>query len=256
MIKEELIKEIMKKKEFSQLPKKDVEIAFSHFEKRETIDEEKVKLTRNLLREVFSAFTSRKLLKPKDKEPEWILRKHLSTRERFPYYKEIYKRILNGIGKKASIIDLGAGVNGFSYPFFNKSGFEIDYLGIESIGQLVELTNNYFKREKIKGKVIHASIFEIEKIKKIIKETKKPRVIFLLKVIDSLEMFQRDFSKKLLLEISPLAEKIVVSFATESMIKRTRFRAKRKWFLEFLKENFSVLDDFEIGKEKYFVFSR
>ena len=254
--REELIKEIIQKKEFSQLPEKDVEIAFSHFEKRQTIDEEKIKLTRNLLREVFSAFTSRKLLSPKIKEPEWILKKHLSTRERLPYYREIYLRILKGFGRKISIIDLGCGVNGFSYNFFKEDGFEADYLGIESIGQLAELTNIYFKREKIRGKVLHLSLFDIEKIKKAIKETEKPRIIFLFKVIDSLEMLQRDFSKELLLQISPFAEKIVVSFATESMIKRKKFRAKRTWFLEFLKENFSVLDDFVIGKERYLVFSR
>lgn len=256
MKKEDLIKKITQKKEFSQLPEKDVEIALSHFEKRQTIDEEKVKLTRNLLREVFSAFTSRKLLRPKNKEPEWILKKHLSTRERFPYYKEIYKRILKGMEKRISIIDLGCGVNGFSYNFFEEDGFEADYLGIESLGQLAELTNIYFKREKIRGKVLHLSLFDTEKIKKAIKETEKSRVIFLFKVIDSLEMLQRDFSKKLLLEISPLADKIVVSFATESMIKRKKFRAKRTWFLKFLRENFSILDDFELGKERYLVFSK
>jgi hypothetical protein len=256
MTKEDLIKKIIQKKEFSQLPRKDVETAFSHFEKRETIDEEKVNLTRNLLREVFSAFTSRKLLSSKNKESEWILRKHLSTRERFPYYKEIYKRILKDTGKNISIIDLGSGVNGFSYPFFAKEGFEVDYFGVESIGQLTDLTNDYFHRKKISGRTIHTSLFGIEKIKKIIKETKRPRVVFLFKVIDSLEMLQRDFSKKFLLDISPLADKMVVSFATESMIKRKKFRAKRTWFLDFLKENFSFLDDFELGKERYLVFSK
>ena len=58
----EIFKQITKKKEFSQLPKKDVELAFSHFEKRQCSDEEKIRLTRDLLRKVFSAFTSGKLL--------------------------------------------------------------------------------------------------------------------------------------------------------------------------------------------------
>ena len=86
MNKPELIKKIIQKKEFSQLPKRDVEIAFSHFEKRQTSDEEKIRLIRELLHKVFGAFTSQKLLSPKNKNEEWILRKHLSTRERLPYY--------------------------------------------------------------------------------------------------------------------------------------------------------------------------
>ena len=117
MNKPELIKKIIQKKEFSQLPKRDVEIAFSHFEKRQTSDEEKIRLIRELLHKVFGAFTSQKLLSPKNKNEEWILRKHLSTRERLPYYSELYKKLLKDFNK-FSIIDLGAGVNGFSYKFF------------------------------------------------------------------------------------------------------------------------------------------
>ena len=108
------MKKSREKREFSQLPEKDIEIAFSHFEKRQVSNDEKIKLTKELLRKIFSAFISQKLLSLKNKEPEWILRKHISTRERIPYYKEIYKRIFND-DKIASVIDLGAGINGFSY---------------------------------------------------------------------------------------------------------------------------------------------
>ncbi|MEK6897731.1 MAG: hypothetical protein AABX28_00050 [Nanoarchaeota archaeon] len=270
----EIFKQITKKKEFSQLPKKDVELAFSHFEKRQCSDEEKIRLTRDLLRKVFSAFTSGKLLSLKNKNPEWILRKHLSTRERMnvqrsskdsqtrerlPYYNDIYKRIFSDFKKEKeiSVIDLGAGVNGFSYEFFDKIGFVVNYLGIESVGQLTDLMNFYFKREKIKNaNATHLSLFELEKVKEIIKKTKKPRIVFLFKVIDSLEMLERDYSKKLLSEIVPLADKIVVSFATRSMIKRKQFFAKRNWIVDFIKENFGVLDDFEIGSERYLVFKK
>jgi hypothetical protein len=199
---------------------------------------------------------SRKLLGPKNKNFEWILRKHISTRERLEFYPEIYKRILKGLGKKISIIDLGAGANSFSYSFFDKVGFKVDYVGVESIGQLVELTKNYFEKEKINGEMFHLSLFDVEEIKKIIKKTEKPRVIFLFKVIDSLEMLENDFSKTLISEISSLTDRIVVSFATESLIKRKKFHAKRTWFLEFIEKNYSLMDKFEIGKERYIVFRR
>ena len=255
-MKEEILKNITAKREFSQLPKKDLEMTFSHFENRQVSDEEKVRLTRELLHKVFGAFSSRKLMGAKQKDADWVLKKHMSTRERFPYYGEIYKRIFSGIGKKASVIDFGAGVNGFSYDFFKKVGKDIDYTGIEAVGQLVESTNNYFKKENIKGRAICLSLFEKEKIKKILLESKKPRIIFLFKVIDSLEMLQNDYSKKFLLEIGPLSERIIVSFATRSMIKRKEFHAKRNWIINFISDNFKVIDDFNFGGERYFVFKR
>ncbi len=253
MNKTELLQKIVQKKEFSQLPEKDVELAFAKFEKRQVSDEEKIRLTRELLHKVFGAFTSSKLLSPKDKGEEWILRKHLSTRERLPYYSQIYEKLLSEYkNKKISIIDLGAGVNGFSYKFFQD--VNVNYLAIEAVGQLVNLMNNYFEKNKLKAKAIHESLFELEKIKKIITETKKPRIIFLFKTLDSLEMLERDYSKKLLREIVPLADKIIVSFATQSMVKRKKFKVERFWILNFIKENFKILEDFEIGGERYICF--
>jgi len=244
------------KKEFSQLPKKDIILAFEKFDKDEYSDEEKFKFTRDLLRKVFSAFTSRKILSLKDKNEEWILKKHLSTRERFSHYEEIYLKLLKNFNKNATVMDLGAGVNGFSYNYFKKIKFNINYIAIESIGQLVSLTNNYFKENKIKAKAIHLSLFELEKIKKIIIKTKKPRIVFLFKVIDSLEMLERDYSKKLISEISPLVDKIVLSFATKSMIKRKKFKVRRNWIINFIKENFKIIDDFEIRDERYIIFKK
>ena len=256
MDKKELIEKIIQKKEFSQLPRRDVELAFEKFNKDIYCDEEKIKLTRDLLRKVFSGFTSRKILSPKDKNFEWILRKHLSTRERLPYYGEVYQRILNGFRKQISVVDFGAGVNGFSYNYIRKLNYDVNYVGIEAIGQFVELMNNYFEQEKMKGKAISLSLFNLSRIKNLIKTQKKPRIVFLFKTIDSLEMLKKDYSKKLILEIAPLVDRIVVSFATESMAKRTKFRVKRNWIISFIKENFNILDDFELGGERYLVFSR
>jgi len=252
---EQIIGIIRKKREFSQLPEKDIEMAFRQFEKRQASEEEKIRLAKELLRKIFSAFISKKLLSLKDKEPEWILRKHISTRERLPYYEEIYKRILNR-NKEASIIDLGAGINGFSYDFFKKIGIKANYTAIESVGQLVELMNYYFIKTKINGKAIHLSLFEKEKVFDIIKKEKKPRIIFMFKVIDALESLKRDYSKELISELANTSDKIVVSFATRSLASRQRFKAQRDWVVDFISENFNILDDFEKGGERYLIFSK
>ena len=252
MEKEKIIEKVMQKREFSQLPKKDVEKALSHFERRDASDEEKARLSRELLHKVYGSFVSKKLLSLKNKDKEWILRKHLSTRERLSYYKEVYARIFKKVDS-ATVIDLGAGINGFSYAFFP---IKINYIGVEAIGQLVDLANDYFKRNKIHGKMFHFSLFDIEKVKEIINAAKKPRIVFLFKTLDSLEMLERDYSKGLLNEIAPIVDQVVVSFATRSMIARRPFMVKRNWIVRFIEENFKILDDFELGGERYISFSK
>ncbi|MBR9701446.1 hypothetical protein GOV13_00825 [Candidatus Pacearchaeota archaeon] len=270
----ELFQKITQKKEFSQLPKKDVELAFEKFDKDQYGDEEKVKLTRDLLRKVFSVFTSQKILNIKDRDEdakskrilrrpklnpkfnsnEWILKKHLSTKERLPYYEELYSKLLKDFKKSVTIFDLGAGVNGFSYKYLGNVVKNFSYIGIEAMKQLVDLMNYHFKQEKINGKAIHESLFEIVKIKKYVKQVKGAKVIFLFKTLDSLEMLRRNYSKELLRELVPLVDLVVVSFATRSLVKRTKFKVKRNWIVNFIEENFDMLDDFELGSERYLSF--
>jgi hypothetical protein len=261
MNKENLIKEIKKKKEFSKIPEKDIEKVFEKFNKEKYLDEEKVKLSRDLLRKVFSGTLSQKILSLNilnKKNSEDILKKHLSTRERFDFYEKVYSRILKCFeDKKISVIDLGCGINGLSYNKFQKLGFDVSYFGVEAVGQLVDLMNEYFKSQDIfkKANASHHSLFDLEEIKKIISKSSKPRIVFLFKVLDSLEMIEWDYSKKLLQELKNLGiERFVVSFATESYIKRKRFNVNRNWILDFIKENFSILEDFELGGERYIVF--
>jgi len=81
-----IYEKIIAKKEFSNLPKKDVEKVYSLFNKEHLIDEEKIKKTRDMLRKVYFAFGSLKLLNTKiidKKGVDEILKKHISTRERF-----------------------------------------------------------------------------------------------------------------------------------------------------------------------------
>lgn len=256
MDKKQLISKIISKKEFSNLPERDVELALSKFENRGYLDEEKIKLTRDLLRKVFSAFISKKLLLLKNKNPEWVLKKHLSTKERFLYYEELYKKLFNKIKGNFNIIDLGAGVNGFSYGYLKNLDYKVKYVGVEAIGQLVDLTNNYFSKNKLNARTIHLSLFELDKVKKAIKKEKGYKVVFLFKTLDSLEILKKDYSKKLLIGIAPFVDKIAVSFATKSLIKKKKFKINRKWIIDFIKSNFKIIDDFELGDEKYLIFEK
>lgn len=251
MNKKELIKKIISKKEFSELPESDVKLVFDRFDKKELIDEEKIKLSRDLLRKMYTAFASPKLLNVKNNNEEWFLRKHISTRERFGFYEELYKRLLKNFKGKLNVFDFGAGVNGFSYKFFNK---DVNYIGVEAVGQLVNLMNNYFEKNKLNAVAIHESLFELGRIKTLIKKEKGKKIVFLFKTLDSLEMLKRDYSKKFLLGIMPLVDEVVVSFATRSLISKKKFNVRRNWIVNFIKDNFSVLEDFESGGERYISF--
>lgn len=260
MDKKELIAKIVSKKEFSKLPKKDVEKVFEIFDKEQYVDEEKIKLARDLLRKVFSVFTSGKLLNTKvvdKKSVDEILKKHISTKERFNFYLELYSKLFKGFEGECSVIDLGAGINGLSYDFLREINKKVFYLGIEAVGQLVDLMNYYFKTRGLENAMaVHESIFNLGKIKLFLNQVSGKKIVFLFKTLDSLEMVERDYSKKLLSEIVPLADKVVVSFATRSLVSGKKFAVKRYWFENFVKENFKIEDDFELGNERYVVFSK
>jgi hypothetical protein len=254
MNREETLNKIQTKREFSRIPETDIWRSYKKFERRECSDEEKIRLTRDLLRKVYSAFASGKLLNIKDKNEDWILRKHLSTRERTNYYQELYIKLLGDLkDKNCSVIDLGSGINGFSYKFFSNE-IKVAYTAVEAVGQLVDLMNFYFEKNNLNARAIHESLFNLEEIIRLIRKCEKPRMVFLFKVIDSLEMVESDYSKRFLREITPLCDKIVVSFATRSMIKQNKFKVNRKWIIDFIKNNFELLEDFELGNERYVIF--
>ncbi len=253
MDKEELIDKIMEKANYSGLVRSDVEKILKLYERKDLSDEEIVKKVREFLRINYSGFSGKKIFRWTDKEAEEILKKHLSTRERYKNYDEVYGRILRKLPKEFSVIDLGAGVNGFSYNYFKKYG-KVNYLGIEAVGQLVNLTQNYFESEKLKSaRAVHGSLFELEKVKKLIKEMPKPRVVFMFKVVDALEKVERDYTKRFLDEIMPLADRVVISFATESWFSRRKFYVQRNWLTDFIKERWQFTDDFNVGGERYLV---
>ena len=242
-MEKELIAEIKKKKEFSQLP----DSVVARAGEKSGWD---VKKARAILRKYFGVFLSNKILGGK-LDAEEVLKKHLSTRNRD--YVKLYKRIFEG-NKIRSVVDLGCGVNGFSYGFMPNS---VNYAGIEAAGQLVGQMNNYFKDKGFEdAQAVQGDLFDLCFVLKILKKQKKPRVVFMFQIVDALEFFKKDFSKKFLLEISRECEKIVLSFSLKSLSGKTRFKVSRGWLLDFLRKEFEIVDEFEIGDERFLVLKK
>ena len=229
-----LIEEIKKKREFSGLPD-------SIVEKAAEIAKGDVKESRALLRKYFGVFLTNRVLRGKGD----LLSVHMSSKKRD--YEKFYGEIFSVVKNVGSVVDLGCGVNGFSYEDLPKG---VEYVGVEAAGQLVGHTNRYFKESGYGAKAVVGDLFDVDGVMKILKEAKKPRVVFLFQVVDALENLERDFSKRFLLSINEECEWIVLSLPTESLGGRKRFEVQRKWMMDFLGENFLIEKEFLMPGER------
>ncbi|MFH0711628.1 MAG: hypothetical protein V1889_00715 [archaeon] len=232
-----LVGEVKRKREFSELPDSVVERALKN-------SGGDVKLARALLRKYFGVFLTNRVLKGSGD----LLGVHMSSKKRD--YKNFYGEIFSVIGDAGGVVDLGCGVNGFSYRYLPDG---VSYVGVEAVGQLVDLTNDYFKENNYNGKVVCLDLFDVGRVVKILEGAEKPRVVFMLQVVDALESLERDFSKKFILEVAKECEWIVLTLPTESLGKRRKFVVQRKWMLKFLEENFLIEKNFAGGGEKIII---
>jgi hypothetical protein len=247
-----LINQIKKKKQFSQLPDSIIQRSLE-------ISKRDVKKSRAILRKYFGVFLTNKILKPKDLG-DWgaILKSHKSTAKRD--YAKFYSKIFEEKDYFKSVIDLGCGVNGFSLFELYKYN-KPEYIGVEASGQVVNLVKSFFDnycRGYNFPKIIHTDLFDCENIKKIIKESKKPLAVFTFQIIDALEFFEKNFSKKFIMEILKVLNKediCVLSFSTKSLSGKKKFYSERKWLLDFLKEKAEIIKDFEMFDERFIIFS-
>ena len=238
-----ILEEIKKKKEFSKLPDSIIEDAAEKFDGD-------VKKARAYLRKYFGIFLTNKVLKG-DIDPDIVLKNHISSKGRD--YGKFYSEIFEEIKGVESVIDLGAGVNGFSYKYLKDTLGDIEYVGVEAAGQLVGQMDDYFSNENFNARAVHRNIFDIEKILEILVGLRKPRAILMLQVIDALESSEKNSSKEIILEISKKCEYLIISLPTRSIGGRKGFDVSRKWLTDFLKKHFKILNDFKIGNEMVIV---
>jgi len=237
---ENKILEVKKKREFSKLP--DTIIARALEETKGDVGG-----ARANLRKYFGVFLTNRVLKLKDLE---VLKYHLSTKKRD--YDALYLRIRELVGNVSSVIDLGCGVNGYSVEYLRKYFGDIEYLGVEAAGQVVDNLNLFFAENKfIKSLIVQDDLFDIGKINDLIEKTSKPRMVFLFQVVDALESFEKNYSKKLLMEIMGLSDFIVISLPLQSLSKGKKFAVNRAWLTDFLKEKFEILGDWNENGERF-----
>ena len=149
----DIVLEVQKKREFSKLPRSVVKRVVDSINEEDV--KEKVKQARIILRKYFGVFLTNRVIKPKDiTDYDSVLKSHKSSHKRdyTPFYEKIHEVIGEKVGSVVgSIIDLGCGMNGFSYPYIQNVFGNVGYTGIEASGQIVDSTNTFFETSSFAG---------------------------------------------------------------------------------------------------------
>lgn len=223
-----------------------------------------IKTVRKELREIYGVFIMgnyqkitvhlEKLKKLNDLEEKHrlarkILGLHQSTKERLPYYEEIYKKIFEITGKPKNILDLGCGLNPFSYYFLE---CRPEYIASDLNQKDLVPIQRFFEIEKIKGQTI---AINLARHYDILKKIEDADVCFMFKLLDSLETAEWNISEKILKTLN--AKFIVVSFPTKSLGgKKIIKKEKRAWFEKILLKNNYDYKTFEVSNEFFYVMKK
>jgi len=157
-----------------------------------------------------------------------LLKTHTSTRERLPYYSKLI-RIIKELNPK-SILDLGCGLNPIA--IINKiNNKAIIYYAYDIKQDELELINNFFRKNKIKGKTILADIRKITKFP-------KTDLCLILKTLDIIEPNSKGhkIANQIIRQIirNLQCKFIIISFATKTLSGKIMRMQRRIWLEKIL----------------------
>ena len=169
-----------------------------------------------------------------------ILSTHSSTNERLSFYGQLYSKLFAITGKPKTILDLGCGINPFSFLYMklekcNYYAYDINEEEINSINKCfgsLQIENPFFT-----GKAEIMDILQVAKLP-------QADICFLFKMTDVLDKGKgHKKTEELLIKIP--AKYIVASFATKTMSGKAMTAPRRKW-MEWLCQrlgyNYTVLE--------------
>ena len=153
-----------------------------------------------------------------------ILSIHSSTKERLAYYDVLYSKIFAITKKPKRIVDLGCGLNPFSYPYMKLH--YLSYYAYDVSKKEIDLINVYFKKIKEMVPSFQGQAF----VHDIVNVVKIPQsdVAFLFKVTDLLDQGKgHKATEKVLTQLN--ARYVVISFATKTMSGKKMTAPHRRW---------------------------
>lgn len=205
-----------------------------------------------------------------------LLSIHKSTIERIESYDEIYSYIIKQFilsdnslnfenNSQLSILDIGCGMNPLSiekfinsYNYLINSSQKISANNIKWIGcdvhqEDMDYISKAYEMFNHNGEFFSYDVTRKDDREKI--KSKKVDILFVFKVLDSLEHIQRNISFEILKELN---YKIgVISFATYSLGRRKKIPiTKRAWVLKFLEREKWTYSIYETENEAYIVYKK
>lgn len=222
-------------------------------------DKQTIKEIRSKLHKIYSSFQTKKknkieklIKKINNKCPlettDQLLSNTVSTKERLPNYQSIYSQIFKITGKPKTILDLGCGLNLFSYPFMEIN--EPTYYGYDINEKDAEFLNKYIKKMKIEGGV---EILDLENLKSV-KRLPKADLVFLFKVVDILK--GKKYAEDVLEILIKNNKYLVVSFATRTISRRKMNNPYRNGFEIMLKRKEWNFEKFQTENESFYVIKK
>lgn len=239
---QELLEKVKSNKKYQSISDEIVLNEIKNYLEKNPIDKitkENISEIRNQLHKSYSSFQTKKKNKIKKYLEELkqnpnnlditnkLLSVTLSTKERLPYYKEIYKQIFEITGTPKSITDLGAGFNIFSFPLMHLNN--LTYYSYDIDEEDIIIINDYIKIMKKNGLIGEAKILDLRNKEKI-SHLPYIDVIFLFKLIDIIDKENHKPGEELIKQLTKKTRYIVASFATKTITRKKMNYPNRKWF--------------------------
>ncbi|MFT4313458.1 MAG: hypothetical protein ACMXYA_03540 [Candidatus Woesearchaeota archaeon] len=159
-----------------------------------------------------------------DEHIRTLLKTHISTQERLPYYEEFFKKIFSLTKKPKSILDLACGLNPVAYYAFTRE-LKTSYTACELSEKDVAHLQDFFQYNNVPAKAL---VCNIVKNTQNIPQT-PVEICFLLKTLDTCEYQQKYITYDILDAIH--ASYIVASFPIQNIKGKQMNRTKRiSWF--------------------------
>ncbi|MEW5897067.1 MAG: hypothetical protein AB1668_05215 [Nanoarchaeota archaeon] len=221
--------------------------------------EEGAKHLRVLVSELLESGKSKQAGKNKHKELiTRILSTHASTKERLPFYSQLYKKIFALTGKPETIIDFGCGINPFSVHFMELK--KITYYAYDISEDEIRSLQLFFKHEhaankNFTGRAKVMDVFQWVRLKES-RENAPADICFLFKMTDILDSSGKGHKTSGAVIAGVPAKYVVVSFPTKTMSGKKMNFPRRKWIelmCARLGYSFWIL---EFGNEVFYVIKK
>jgi hypothetical protein len=175
-----------------------------------------------------------------------ILKLHKSSNERIDYYPFLYTQIFSITGKPNKILDLGCGLNPFSYPFLD---CKPEYIACDISPGDCGLIQKFFDYFNINGTAFYFNLIEFKKTK-FAHFLLDIDICFMLKIVDTLEDQKKGITQNIIKGINCKA--LVISFSTISIGGKTEIK-KRFWFENLLKKMGRKFEIMKVPNEIFYI---